>query len=75
MLGAAKGTPQIFPVRILRSRRESNATVKAVLDAPLQCGVGLQEGVQSCLILPNKWNDTTVLMPIDLIREKLPDRH
>ena len=72
---AAKGTPQIFPASVLRSRQESNATVKAVFDATLQLGIGLQEGVQSRLILPNKRTDTTVLMPIDLIREKLPDRN
>ena len=71
---AAKRTPQIFTASVLRSRQESNATVKAVFDAPLQCGVRLQEGVQSRLILPNKRTDATVLMPIDLIREKLPDR-
>jgi len=71
---AAKGTPQIFPASVLRSRQESNATVKAVFDAPLQCGLRLQEGVQSRLILPNKRTDPTVLLPIDLIREKLPDR-
>ena len=71
---AAKGTPQILPASVLRSRQESNATVKAVFDAPYQCGVRLQEAVQSRLILPNKRTDATVLMPIDLIREKLPDR-
>jgi len=72
---AAKGTPQIFPARVLSSGQESDATVKAMLVTPLQCGVGLQEGVQRCLILPNKRTDATVLMPIDLIREKLPDRN
>ena len=71
---AAKGTPQIFPASVLRSRQESNATVKAVFDATLQFAIGLQEGVQRRLILPNKRTDATVLMPIDLIREKLPDR-
>ena len=71
---AAKGAPQIFPAGILRSRQESNATVKAVFDATLQFAIGLQEGVQRRLILPNKRTDATVLMPIDLIREKLPDR-
>ena len=71
---ATKGTPQIFPARVLRSCQESNATVKAVLDAPLQRGVGLQKGVERRLILPNNRTDATVLMPIDLIREKLPDR-
>ena len=71
---AAKGTPQIFPASILRSRQESNATVKAVFDATLQLVIGLQKGVQRRLILPNERTDATVLMPIDLIREKLPDR-
>ncbi len=71
---AAKGTPQIFPASVLRSRQESNATVKAVFDAPLQGGMGLQEGVERRLILPNKRTDATALMPIELIREKLPDR-
>jgi hypothetical protein len=72
--GAAKGTPKIFPASVLRSRQESNATVKAVFDVPLPCGMGLQEGVQRRLILPNERTDATVLMPIDPIREKLPDR-
>ena len=39
----AKGTPQIFPVRVLRSGQESNATVKAVLDATHQLVIGLQD--------------------------------
>jgi len=43
---AAKGTPQILPASVLRSCQESNATVKAVFDATLQCGMGLQEGVK-----------------------------
>ncbi len=71
---ATKGTPQIFPTRVLRSCQKSNATVKTVLDAPLPRGVGLQKGVERRLILTNKRIDATVLMPIDLIREKLPDR-
>ena len=75
MFRAAKGTPKIFPASVLRSRQESNATVRAVFDAPLQLGMGLQERVQSRLILPNKRIDATVLMPIELIREKLPDRN
>ena len=71
---AAKGTPQIFPASVLRSRQESNATVKAVFDTTLQPVIGLQKGIQRRLILPNKRTDATVLMPIDPIREKLPDR-
>ena len=42
-LCAAKGTPQIFPASVLRSGQESNATVKAVLDATRQLVIGLQE--------------------------------
>ena len=72
---AAKWTPQIFPASVLRSRQESNATVKAVVDATLQLVIGLQKGVQRRLILSNERNDATVLVPIDLIREKLPDRN
>ncbi len=71
---AAKGTPQIFPASVLRSCQESNATVKAVLDATLQFGMGLQEGIQSRLILPNKRINLFVFVPICPIREKLPDR-
>ena len=71
---AAKGAPQIFPASVLRSRQESNATVKAVFDATLQLVIGLQNGVKRRLILPNERTDATVLIPIDLIREKLPDR-
>ena len=71
---AAKGAPQIFPASILRSRQESNATTKAVFDATLQLVIGLQKGIQRRLILPNERTDATVLMPIDPIREKLPDR-
>ena len=71
---AAKGTPQIFPASVLRSRQESNATVKAVFDATLQLVIGLQEGVQRRLILPNKRIDRFAFMPICPIREKLPDR-
>ncbi len=72
---AAKGTPQIFPASVLRSRQESNATVKAVFDATFQLVIGLQKGVQRRLMLPNKRTDATVLMPIDLIRKKLLDRN
>ena len=72
---AAKGTPQIFPASVLRSRQESNATVKAVFDATLQCGVRLQEGVQRRLILPNKRTDLFAFVPICPIREELPDRN
>ena len=71
---AAKWTAQIFPASVLRSRQELNATVNAVLDATRQLVIGLQEGAQSRLILPNKRTDATVLIPVDLIREKLPDR-
>ena len=71
---AAKGTPQIFPASVLRSRQKSNATIKAVFDATLQLVIGLQKGIQRRLILPNERTDATVLMPIDPIREKLPDR-
>ena len=39
---AAKWTAQIFPASILRSRQESNATAKAVLDAARQLIIGLQ---------------------------------
>lgn len=72
---AAKGAPKIFPASILRSRQESNATIKAVFDATLQRLIGRQKGVQRRLILPNEPTDATVLMPIGLIREKLPDRN
>ena len=64
----------MFPASVLRSCQKSNATVKAMFDAPLKCRIGLQEGVQSCLVLPNKRNDTAGLMPIGPIREKLPNR-
>ncbi len=70
---ATKGTPQIFPASVLRSCQESNATVKAVLDATLQCGMGLQERVKRRQILPNKRIALFVLVPICTIREKLPD--
>ena len=70
----AKGTPQIFPASVLRSRQESNATVKAVFDATLQLVIRLQEGVQRRLILPNKPIDLFAFVPISPIREKLPDR-
>jgi hypothetical protein len=71
---AAKGTPQIFPASVLRSRQESNATVKAVFDATLLSVIGLQEGVQRRLILPNKPIDLLVFLPLRPIREKLLDR-
>jgi len=71
---AAKRTPQIFPADILRSGQEANATVKAIFDPTLQPVIGLQERVQHHLILPNKPTGAAVLMPIDAIREKLPDR-
>jgi len=71
---AAKGTPQVFPASVLRNRQESNTTVEAVFDTTLQLVIGLQKGVQRRLILPNERTDATVLMPIDPIREKLPDR-
>ena len=71
---AAKGASQIFPASILRSRQESNTTIKAVFDTTLQLVIRLQKGVQRRLILPNERTDATVLMPIGLIREKLPDR-
>jgi hypothetical protein len=71
---AAKRTPQIFPASILRGRQESNPTVKAVLDATLQLVIGLQEGVQRRLILPNKPIDLSAFLPICPIREELPDR-
>jgi hypothetical protein len=74
-LRAAKGTPQIFPAGVLRSRQESNAAVKAVFDATLQLAIRLQEGVQRRLILPNKRIDLFAFMPICPIREKLPDRN
>ena len=71
---AAKRTPQIFPASVLRSRQESNPTVKAVLDATLQLVIRLQEGVQRRLILPNKPIDRFAFLPICPIREELPDR-
>jgi hypothetical protein len=71
---AAKGTPQIFPASVLRSRQKSNAAVKAVFDATLQLVIRLQEGVQRRLILPNKPIDRFAFVPICPIREKLPDR-
>jgi hypothetical protein len=74
---AAKRTPQIFPASVLRSRQESNPTLKAVLDATLQLVklvIGLQEGVQRRLIFPNKPIDLFVFLPICPIREELPDR-
>ena len=71
---AAKGASQIFPASILRSRQESNTTIKAVFDTTLQLVIRLQKGVQRRLILPNERTDATVLMPIGLIREKLSDR-
>ena len=71
---AAKGTPQIFPASVLRSRQESNAAVKAVFDAALQLVIRLQEGVQRRLILLNKPIDLFAFAPICPIREKLPDR-
>ena len=71
---AAKGTPQIFPASVLRSRQKSNAAAKAVFDATLQLVIRLQEGVQRPLILPNKPIDLFAFVPICPIREKLPDR-
>jgi hypothetical protein len=72
--GAAKRTPQIFPARVLRSRQESNLTLKAMLDATLQLVIRLQEGVQRRLILTNKPIDLIAFLPTCPIREKLPDR-
>ena len=71
---AAEGTPEIGPASVLRRCQKSNATVQALFEAPLEGGIGLQEGVQSCLILLNKLIDAIVLMPIGSIREKRPDR-
>ena len=71
---AAKGTPQILPASVLRSRQKSNVAVKAVFDATLQLIIGLQEGVQRRLILPNKRMDLFAFVPICRIREKLLDR-
>ena len=70
----AKGTPQIFPASVLRSRQKSNATVKADFDATLQLVIGLQEGVQRRLIFANKRIDLFAFVPICPIRERLPDR-
>ena len=71
---AAKGTPQIFPASVLRSRQKSKATVKALFDATLQPVIRLQEGVQRRLILTNKPIDLFDFVPICPIREKLLDR-
>ena len=43
-------------------------------DATLQLAIGLQEGVQRRLILPNKPIDLFAFLPIGPIREELPDR-
>jgi hypothetical protein len=54
-------------------REKPNPAVSTVSHARLELGIGLQDGVQSDLILLNKRSGAIVLMPIRAEREKSLD--
>lgn len=69
MFSASEGAAQILAADVLGPSQKSNPAVNAVSDAVLQLGVGrdgvgLQDRLQSCLILPDERFGLIVLMPI-----------
>lgn len=66
----AEWTTQIPPTSVAGMREEPNPTVRAVCDAPLKLGMGVQDRVQRGLILLDKRSGAIVLVPIRAKREK-----
>jgi len=64
-------TPQVPPTCVAGMREEANPAVRAVREAPLKLGMGLQDRVQRGLILPDKRPGAIVLVPIRAKRENL----
>ena len=73
VLAAAKGTTQVPPTCVAGMRQKANPAVRAVGNAALKLGMGLQHRVQRGLIMPDKRPGAIVLMPIRAKREKLLD--
>jgi hypothetical protein len=73
VFAAPERAPQIPAACTPWVGQKPNPTVNAVANAPLKIGMGLQNGVQSKLILPNKRLGAIGLMPILAKRENFLD--
>lgn len=72
-LSATERTTQVDAPRAARMGQEVDPTACAGHEALPQLGMGLQDRVQSGLILTNKWISAIVLVPVIANRENFPD--
>ena len=72
MLSATKRTTQYLAPFVPGIREKADAAVSARNDAPLQFGMGPEDGVQRDQILSNQRPGAVVLVPICPEREELP---
>lgn len=75
VLSATERTTQVEATRAARMRQKANPAVRAADGATPQFGMGLQNRVQSGLILTDKRVGAIVLMPVIAKRENFPDRY
>ena len=73
VLSATERTTQVRAPRAARMRQEVNPTVYAAHEATPQLGMGLQDRVQSGLIVTDQRVGAVVLVPIAPESEELPD--
>jgi hypothetical protein len=64
MLAAAEGATQIPSTGVTRMREKANSTVDAVSNTLLQIRMGLQQGVECVLILPDERVNAAVEGPV-----------
>jgi hypothetical protein len=75
VLAATERTTQVEATCAARMRQKANPAVRAADDATPQLGMGLQDRVQSGLILTDKRVGAIVLVPVIAKRENFPDRY
>jgi hypothetical protein len=73
VLPATEGTTQVQATRVTGVREKPNAALYAGNDATLQLRMGLQDRVQSSLILADDRLGAIVLVPVIAKRENFPD--
>lgn len=75
VLSATEWTTQVQATRAARMRQKANPAVRAANGTTPQLGMGLQDRVQSGLILTDKRVGAIVLVPVIAKRENFPDRY